>query len=360
MEDLQLSDNIKLHSLFRDYQVHFLNRFELDMKSRLLDGDWLIVDENIEHLYHDKIHPSLSCHKHLLIHADETQKSFDKLGGIINSLIEGGFKKNNRLVAVGGGITQDIVAFISSILYRGVNWIFYPTTLLAQCDSCIGSKTSINFGKYKNQLGTFNPPSTIIIDTDFLDTLSDSAIHSGIGEMFHYFLVSGEDDYNIIKSLYASCKSNRKIMENLIRRSLSIKKVLAEKDEFDRGPRNIFNYGHSFGHALESVTAYRIPHGIAVSFGMDMANYVSVKMGYIEDSLRDDIRQLLSWNWNGVSIDSVDVNVFLNALAKDKKNVGNEVRLILTKGLGKMFRDTFELKGDIETWIKEWFSSNQS
>ena len=118
---------------------------------------------------------------------------------VIQHLIDNGFRKNHRLFGIGGGITQDITAFTSSIMYRGVDWLFYPTTLLAQGDSCIGSKTSINFGAFKNQIGGFYPPNKILINPDFLDSLSDAEMKSGLGEMCHYFIVASEADFKRYK-----------------------------------------------------------------------------------------------------------------------------------------------------------------
>ena len=142
-----------------------------------------------------------------------------------------------------------------------------------------------------------------------------------------------------------------------IRRSLEIKKEYIEKDEFDKGPRQIFNYGHSFGHAIESLTNYRIPHGIAVSYGMDMANFVSVKLGYIDEKIRIEIRELLQQIWEGTSIDDISLEKFKTALSKDKKNVGKELRLILSKGYGRIFKDAIQMDETFTAWLKEYFDT---
>ena len=177
-------------------------------------------------------------------------------------------------------------------MYRGVDWIFFPTTLLAQGDSCIGSKTSINFGKFKNQVGGFYPPVNIYIDLAFLATLKDIDIKSGLGEMCHYYIVAGEEDFMRYKREYDFALSDKNVLAGIIARSLEIKKGYIEIDEFDQKERQVFNYGHSFGHAIESLTDYRIPHGIAVSYGMDMANFISVKLDYIPETIRVDVGQL--------------------------------------------------------------------
>jgi len=262
------------------------------------------------------------------------------------------------LIAVGGGITQDIVAFISSNLYRGVRWVFYPTTLLAQCDSCIGAKSSINFGKYKNQLGCFYPPNEIVIDFNFLSTLKEIDIRSGLGEMIHFYLVSGEDDFNRIKTEYETALKDKNVLKGLIYRSLQIKKKIIEIDEFDKKERLLFNYGHSFGHVIESLSNYRIPHGIAVSYGMDIANYLSVKLGYIPNELRMNIRELLKMNWGQIRLGKIDIRSFVSLLKKDKKNVGSKINVILTYGIGKMFKTELVLNEDVFNWLEDYFQSN--
>lgn len=350
-----MSENLRIHSLFREYEVRFEDDFTARLAESLREGDFLIVDTRVRDLYGRRLEPFLKASRHVFVEASEEQKSYSELTWIIQTLIESGFKKNHRLIAIGGGIVQDITAFVASILYRGVDWLFYPTTLLAQCDSCIGSKTSINFGMYKNQLGNFYPPAEIVIDLGFIDTLPRPAIVSGLGEMIHYFLVSGEEDFRRLKNDYARSLTDKSVMRALVLRSLQIKHTMIEKDEFDRGERQVFNYGHSFGHAIESLTNYRIPHGIAVSFGMDIANHLSVELGYISGEQRQDMRELLAWNTAGTNLGEIGVDEFLNALSKDKKNVGAEFRVILTRGPGKMFKTGLERSDTVGGWLQTWF-----
>ncbi len=352
-----MSEIYSIDSIYRTYTVSFIDDFRSTLQTALKEGDTIIIDRNVEMLFKSELSVALPSISIILIDATENQKSYEKLIWIIDELIESGFRKNNRLVAIGGGIVQDVTAFIASILFRGVEWLFFPTTLLAQCDSCIGSKTSINFGKYKNQIGNFYPPSEIFISTIFLDTLPELEIRSGIGEMIHYYLVSGESDFRLISDSIDVCKKDKSIMERLIRRSLEIKKSYIERDEFDKGPRQVFNYGHSFGHAIESVTNYAVPHGIAVSFGMDIANFISSRLGLIPESMRLEIREILMKNWAGNSVSGIDVRAFEKALSKDKKNVGSELRVILTKGYGAMYKSPLMLDENVSAWFDEWFSN---
>ena len=133
-------------SIIHDYHVNFIDDNNKALKTEIVKGDAVIIDKKIKHLYPDLEDHFSEIELILEIEANENQKSYKTLAELIQRLIEGGFKKNNKIIAIGGGITQDTSAFISSIIYRGVDWIFFPTTLLAQGDSCIGSKNSINFG----------------------------------------------------------------------------------------------------------------------------------------------------------------------------------------------------------------------
>ena len=125
----------------------------------------------------------------------------------------------------------------------------------------------------------------------------------------------------------------------------------------DKNERQVFNYGHSFGHAIESLTNYEIPHGIAVSYGMDIANFISVKLGYIDENIRNDIRELLSQIWDGYSIKELSTEKMVTALSKDKKNVGNKLGLILNKGYGNIFKTLVDADENFILWLTEYFAN---
>lgn len=352
MEDLLV---FKIESSIHNYEVLFIENFGSILNDVLINGDFLIIDNKIKEIYAPHLKIVLDKYQHIGIDAIEPQKSYKGIIPVIETLIENGFRKNQRLVAIGGGITQDVTAFISSIMYRGVKWIFFPTTLLAQGDSCIGSKTSINFGEFKNQVGGFYPPNTIYIYPGFIDSLTIAEMKSGMGEMLHYFIVAGEDDFQMYKRLYKEAFTDKEILSKIIVRSLEIKKGYIEKDEFDQNIRQVFNYGHSFGHAIESLTHYRIPHGIAVSFGMDIANFISVKMGFISAIIRDDIRNVTESIWQGYTIEDIDPNQLIKALSKDKKNVGTKLGVILNKGYGQIFKNMMNADDNFTNWLEEYF-----
>jgi len=334
-------------SSIHDYKVKFVESAGVALVGELIEGDSIIVDSRIRELYPDLLDGLEERHTVLSIDADEQHKSYQGLVVVLQKLIDSGFRKNHRLIGIGGGITQDIAGFISSIIYRGVDWMYFPTTLLAQGDSCIGSKTSVNFGPYKNQLGGFYPPNMVFIDPRFLDSLNRIDLQSGLGEMCHYFVISGEKDFKWFGREYDAAFADKSKLREMVARSLSLKKQYIEIDEFDRRERQIFNYGHSFGHAIETLSQYEIPHGIAVSFGMDIANYLSTKMGSLPGETRLEIRQLLSQIWQGFSIRDIELGDLLDALYKDKKNVGKQLTLVLCEGYGKVFRRAFE----VDEWL---------
>jgi 3-dehydroquinate synthase len=356
MEDTSMF-SFKVKSIIQDYDVQFISDLETSLNNVVQKEDYIIIDSKIKELYHDKLYDTLSSAKHVFINANEVQKSYQGIIPIITELIESGFRKNHRLIAIGGGIIQDITAFIASIIYRGVEWIFYPTTLLSQCDSCIGSKTSINFGEYKNQIGGFYPPSKIFICSQFIDTLADAELKSGLGEMLHYYIISGKEDFEFYRNSYQKAFLDKEILSTLIKRSLEIKKGYIEVDEFDKNIRQVFNYGHSFGHAIETLTNYKVPHGIAVSYGMDIANFISVRMGYISDEIRNEIRGVTKYFWSEFPIYDINIDLFIKALSKDKKNVGNKLGLILNKGYGKIFKQMVDADDNFYSWIQEYFSN---
>lgn len=349
----RIMEQIAIKSYTGIYHVYFCDR--VDYKSIVKDGDILIVDRIVADLYKDDLAGVLNSRNSIAVDATEENKSYEGVIPIFDELINRGFHKNNRLIAVGGGIIQDMAAFISSVLYRGCNWIHIPTTLLAQCDSCIGSKTSINFRHYKNQIGGFYPPREVYIDMNFLHTLHNKEMKSGMGEMLHYYVVGGKEDFEFYEGNVDMAMTYDAILSTLVHRSLEIKKSYIEIDEYDKNERQIFNYGHSFGHAIESITNYAVPHGIAVSYGIDMANYVAMKMGMLDGGVRDRIRKVTEKFWSAEDLKDVTVEKLIAALKKDKKNKGDKLGIILCSDYGKLSKHMLNADETFKGYLEEYF-----
>lgn len=335
-----LSATMTIQSHRGPYTVSFGTAFE-GLQAGLAETEHMIIDSRVAELYAGPLGNALSRASTLRIQATEENKSLERIPDFVTHLIDHRIRRDHVLVAVGGGIIQDITAFIAATLLRGLRWRFYPTTLLAQADSCIGSKTSINVGSYKNQLGTFTPPEEVCISTALLDTLDPVDLRSGVGEMLKIHIISGWDDTRAISSDYDRILEDRAVMEKYIWHSLELKKAKIEADEFDRGERLVMNYGHSFGHAIESATNYLIPHGIAVTMGADLANYVSCRLGFAARSTFDELHALLQRNFSGFERTSIPEDVFFDALGRDKKNLDNDLSLILMKEPGQVFRGRY-------------------
>jgi len=348
------AETLSIRSQSHTYAVSFVESAVAALSQTVRDGDFVIIDNKVAQLFPSLLLSSDDTHT-IWIKASEGQKRFENLAPILRQLIENGIKRDNRLVAVGGGITQDITAFIASILFRGIDWVFFPTTLLAQADSCIGSKTSINVGDYKNQLGGFHPPIEIYLDLKFLSSLDHKEILSGFGEMLHYYVISGAEDFNWFKTKFDSAFSDKKVLRQIVRRSLLIKKSKIEIDEFDTGARQIFNYGHSFGHALESVTAYQIPHGIAVAMGLDLANFISVKLGFLSEEEYFSIRAIAEKIFSQITRPEINIDFLLDCLRRDKKNTGGDLTLILCRGIGDVFKYQMRVDDRFKGWLQEYF-----
>jgi 3-dehydroquinate synthase len=351
-----MSDSLLIKSLFRNYEVKFIGDFIQPIKVLVVQHTFFIIDAIVWQIYKKKLKSLIPEELLLIVTANEKNKSLDKCQEIIEILVERKIRRNEKIAAIGGGVIQDITAFSASIIYRGIEWSFIPTTLLAQADSCIGSKTSINLGDKKNLVGNFYPPSDIFIDMNFIESLSIDDIKSGIGEIMHYYIYAASPLFEELITDYEMIIRDRNLLLKHIEESLKIKKSVIENDEFDRGERNKFNYGHTFGHAIESITDYAIKHGQAVTVGMDMANYISMKMGFMRLEIFHNLHKKLfinfpEYNWMGIDIDR-----YINLLSKDKKNAGSNVGCILAKDAGFLFKKQLPMDDEFRKLIETYFA----
>jgi 3-dehydroquinate synthase len=356
MGDLLMPDVLRVKSRLRDYQVQFVPDCARAIGDQRNTKAFLIIDENLPFI--SKLAKFFDNNNIIYFKANEHNKTLGRCSSLMEKLVTKNIRRNNVIFAVGGGVLEDVVAFVSTVLFRGVEWVFCPTTLLAQADSCIGSKSSINFGSYKNLLGSFNPPAKVLIDVNFLKSLSPQQIKSGLGEILHFYLVAGK--VKLAARMMAQHKfflKNPAALKPFILVSLKIKKAVIEKDELDRGERQLFNYGHTFGHAIETISNYRISHGEAVSMGMDMANYVSWQNGYISEKIFWDLHHILERNIPAYQIKAKQWPQYLQALSKDKKNIGTALGCILTRGPGKMFRTQLPFDDHLNKTLVSYFGN---
>ena len=351
----QVFDTIKIKSHKGEYSVKFNKQGIFELNDLPKKDNIFIIDNNVAIIYKHRIEKVIGSEKIIYIDAKEENKSLEKFPAYIEELVKLKIRRGQYLIAIGGGIIQDITCFLAATIMRGLPWIFYPTTLLAQSDSCIGSKSSINSGEIKNILGTFTPPDSVIIDVDFLKTLHKSEINSGIGEMLKMHAIHSPDSFDKIEKNYNLIINDFNILENFIYDSLLMKRKIIEIDEFDTGPRNVMNYGHSFGHAIETATKYEIPHGIAVTLGMDIANFVAAELGVSNLNIFNKMHDVLQKNSFEYRKVQINIKSLLNALSKDKKNTDLQLKLILPDQNGNINIGLYDNDYKLESAINKYF-----
>ena len=350
-----MSETISIQSHAGPYEVRFHEGAVAGLGEFNPVDSHFLIDQRVAELHGAILDRVLRQPSVLLIDAVERNKSLERMPYYVKHLVRHSLRRGQRLIAIGGGITQDICCFLAATMLRGVDWEFFPTTLLAQADSCIGSKSSINCGDAKNILGTFTPPKSVHINVEFLATLEPRDLRSGLGEMLKVHAIDGPGSFDRIAADYDAILADRGKLQDYIRASLAIKKRYIEEDEFDRGPRNIFNYGHSFGHAIEAATDFSIPHGIAITIGMDMANHVAAALGIGNSAEAARMRPALRRNYDGFERHPIPMEPFLDALAKDKKNAGTgSVTLILPDAGAKLFKDSYRMDASLIAIFREY------
>ena len=283
----------------------------------------------------------------LAVEATEQNKSLDRLSEVICGLRERGASRRTQVVAVGGGVIQDIAAFASTVYMRGIDYVYMPTTLLGMVDSCIGGKSSINVGRYKNIVGTVAPPSAVLIDPAFARTLSPLQIAEGLFEAVKICFARGEHEFNAFLALAPTIESGEDVLNAVIELSLRSKSWFIEIDEFDKAERLQLNFGHSFGHAIEAASDFRISHGIAVGLGMLTALHLGSLMGdpvvhsARSTALRTYIDKLMMAAGGMDSIlASLSIEDLLSAFDSDKKHTRSEYAVIMVAPNGMLERRT--------------------
>lgn len=277
--------NIKISASDRDYVVEFSNNLMnlVDKINKLSDeNSFFIIDQKFNENY--SIDKYIGNKKKLIIKSSEKIKSLEYSKKIVLDLKKQNINKKSKIFAIGGGTLQDVVQFTSSILFRGVEFFFIPTTLQAITDSCIGSKTSINLdGGIKNQLGTFYSPTRVLVFTDFIKSLPKDELKGGYAELIKLLIIG---NYNNLNELYFYLNNGIHIsnkVNHYVQTALKVKKIFIEIDQFDNGIRKILNYGHSFAHSIETLSNHKITHGNATALGINIANYYSLQNNLITE-----------------------------------------------------------------------------
>ncbi len=291
----------------------------------------IITDDIVDKLYGSALENSLLKSGFLVIKYvfknGEESKNLDNYQKILNFLAENEMTRTDAVVALGGGVTGDMAGFVSATYLRGIKCVQIPTTLLAQIDSSVGGKTAVDLQSGKNLVGAFFQPELVLCDIDSLKTLPKNVFIDGMGEVAKYAILD--------KKVYQLIKKDEYNMQDLIYLCVNYKRKVVIKDEFEKGIRKYLNLGHTPAHGIEKLSNYTIPHGKAVAMGLDIILKASLKHGFIEKSMHEDIKIVLK-NCVGENECPYSISEICSSSLSDKKRSGDNITLVMINGVGKV------------------------
>ncbi len=270
-----------------------------------------------------------------VIPAGEAAKTWASVGSILERALALGLTRASAIVGVGGGVVCDVAAFASSIYMRGCGLVLAPTTLLAMVDAAIGGKTGINFGGFKNMVGTFRPAAEVHVCIGALSSLPEREYRSGLAEVIKTAALGDEELFGMLeRERERILARDAALLADAVRRCAAVKVGIVQEDLTERGPRAWLNLGHTFGHALESVTAMeRFTHGEAVAWGMARAMDLGVRVGVTRPAWAGRLTALLEAYGFRTRIERVDAGALLEAMGRDKKKLGAGLRFVLQEDI---------------------------
>lgn len=323
----------------------------------------IVTNDTVAPLYLDKalaLFSEYQCET-VILPDGEVYKTYNGIMPIIDCLMENQFDRRVTLVALGGGVIGDMTGYAAAIYRRGVNFIQIPTTLLAQVDSSVGGKTGVNHPLGKNMIGAFHQPQCVLADTSTLNTLDDRQLSAGLAEVIKYALINSREFFLwLSQNMPALIRRDSDALVYAIEFSCRDKADVVAADEKEAGQRALLNLGHTFGHAIETALGYgNCLHGEAVAIGMLMAADLSVRHGWIDNSVQQQITALIKSANLPVRVPiinnvKISVQQFIELMAGDKKVLDGQLHLILLNTLGSSFIsadfDSDKLKQTLEAF----------
>ena len=301
---------------------------------------YIITDDIVNKLYMNYLKEFLK-EFNLVIYImpnGEESKTIDTVLSIYDDLIENNIDRNTFILSFGGGVVGDVAGFVASTYKRGLNYIQIPTTLLAQVDSSIGGKVGVDYGGYKNIIGSFYFHQAIFIDTYFLNTLPYSEIMCGLCEILKYGLIYDYDLFELVKhNLDSIYEKDLNILLPIIKKSVAIKEEVVSKDKYDLGLRRILNFGHTIGHSIESYYNFsKFNHGEGVILGMIYESYIGKDLELINSDYFYEIYNVLRYFTPPIKFNEKEIEDLIDIMKNDKKNIDDSIAFILPVGKGKV------------------------
>lgn len=324
----------------------------------------VIADSNTASLYGEEVIGLLegNCKKAILYSfpAGEAHKTLDTVKDIYKTLIEEKFDRKDLLIALGGGVVGDITGYTAATYLRGVDFVQIPTTLLAQCDSSIGGKTGVDFDGYKNMVGAFYMPKLVYMNIGTLKTLDDRQFYAGFAEVMKHGLIKDALFYEwLLDNLYEIQDREPDVLEEMVMRSCTVKKLVVEKDPKEQGDRALLNFGHTIGHAIEKYKNFEMLHGECVALGAVAAAFISWKHNWLSMEEYYEIRDMFVPFNLPISIDDIEPEEILALTKSDKKMAAGQIRFVLLKKVGKAVIDTTVSDEDILNAIREIYFDDE-
>ncbi|GAA6529279.1 MAG: 3-dehydroquinate synthase [Prevotella sp.] len=324
-----------------EQRIILSKHFQIELATIISECDhdriFVLTDETTKVKCWPLLRPLLSLRhaQTITIGVSDTHKNLETLANVWKSLGEKGATRHSLLINLGGGMVTDLGGFAASTFKRGLNFINIPTTLLAMVDASVGGKTGINFNGLKNEVGVFNDPKFVILDTSFLKTLDDTNIRSGYGEMLKHGLISNEKMWAELLKFDLAHPDLAKL-QTMVADSVAVKEHIVKEDPHEMGIRKALNFGHTFGHALESWSLKRTPilHGYAVAYGLICELYLScVKLHFPTEKMQQTVHFIREY-YGTLPITCDDYPELIQLMHHDKKNRGNEINVTLLGGIG--------------------------
>lgn len=308
----------------------------------------VLTDTNTKRFCYPIIKDSLPKHTVITVKQGEENKNLQTCELIWSAMTEARLDRHALMINLGGGVIGDMGGFCAATYKRGINFIQIPTTLLSQVDASVGGKLGIDFQGFKNHLGVFTLPNTVLIDPIFLETLSEREKRSGFAEILKHCLIQDVNMWDQIRRKDLADQD----LPDLIAHSVEIKKKVVAQDPSEKGLRKILNFGHTLGHALETFFLpqgkKRLFHGEAIATGMICESYIAYTRGLIDERTLEQIEEFIFSIYGKVDIDVADFDTIIGLTLQDKKNKGKEVRFSLINAAGSCLYDIVVTKNEMK------------
>ena len=318
----------------------------------------VVTDSNVASTWAERFCRSagaegFDCVVHVVA-AGETNKTLAEAARIYDTFLPAGIDRNTPVVAVGGGVVGDMAGFVAATILRGVPLVQVPTTLLSMVDASVGGKTGVDHPAGKNLIGAFHQPAAVLIDPSALHTLPPRELRNGLAECIKHDVIRDAAHFEELeRSIEQAISLDEAYLASLIAHNVSIKARVVEADPLERGERAHLNFGHTFGHAIELVSEFRIAHGEAVALGMCAACQAATKLGLMTATDHRRVESLIGRVGLPTRTGGMNLDALLDAMSRDKKAAAGRIRLVLPMGIG-----TVAVRDDVPAGIiREAFAS---